>query len=110
MTLTREKLTELVLRQDHVAVHAIGRALVHLLNRQTEEEARANTTRVHNARGFTPGDAYSGALTAKYYLKHRKLQDWQIVLWQKPNAKGVPRIAKYWKQLAEEAKKKAESK
>ena len=44
MKVTRESLTELICRGDAVATHAVGRALVHLLNRQTREEQRDNTT------------------------------------------------------------------
>jgi hypothetical protein len=109
MTLTREKLTDLVLREGPIAERAIGRALVLLLKRQTTEESQANDTRIHNAIGFTPADAYTGTLTAKFYIKHGRLEEWQLKKWQKLNAKGVPRIAKYWKQLAEEAAKKQES-
>jgi hypothetical protein len=107
MTLTREQVVTLVTRQDAVATHAIGRALVHLLNRQTREEARDNTTRNHNTVGFTPADARMGCIHAKYYIKHGELQDWQAAYWQRPNSKGIPRIAKYWRQLAEEAAKKS---
>jgi hypothetical protein len=85
----------------------IGRALVHLLNRQTEAEAKNNTTDNHNMRGFTPADARSGCIGAKYFLKNRTLQDWQIEAWMRPGAHGM-RIAKYWRQLNEEAQKKAE--
>ncbi|MDV7400457.1 hypothetical protein RZS08_54080, partial [Arthrospira platensis SPKY1] len=71
MTVTRESLTALISRKDEVAMHAIGRALVHLLNRQTREEAASNTTRNYNLRGFTPADARQGSIHAKYYIKHR---------------------------------------
>jgi hypothetical protein len=109
MTLTREKLSDLVLREGPIAERAIGRALVLLLKRQTAEESASNDTRVHNAIGFTPADAYTGTLSAKFFIKHGRLEEWQIKKWQKLNAKGVPRIAKYWRQLAEEAEKKQKS-
>lgn len=108
MTVTRESLTALITRNDEVAVHAIGRALVHLLNRQTREEQAANSTRVYNLKGFTGADARQGSIHAKYYIKHRMLMDWQKTYWLKPNRKGVPRLAKYWRQLAEEAQRKAQ--
>ena len=107
---TRDSLTALVLRGDEVAMHAIGRALVHLLDRQTRIEAETNTTRVWNEVGFTGTDGRSGALSAKYYLKHGRLEQWQIDKWTKLNRRGVPRIAKYWKQIDEEAQRKAEEK
>lgn len=104
---TQTTLQQLITRGDTVAMHAIGRALVHLLKRQTEYEQSANITRDYNLRGFTPGDAHSGCITAKYYLKHKKLLDWQIENWTKRNKKGIARLAKYWRQLNEEANKKA---
>jgi hypothetical protein len=110
MKLTRDTVVQLVTRGDEVAMHAVGRALVHLLNRQTREESRDNTTRNLNDVGFTPADARFGSIHAKYFIKHRMLNDWQVAYWVKPNAKGVPRIAKYWRQLAEEAEKRAQQK
>lgn len=107
MRVTRESLTELICRGDAVAMHAIGRALVHLLNRQTNEEQRDNVTKNHNDRGFCPADARQGSIHAKYYIRHKQLQPWQVAYWLKANAKGIPRLAKYWAQINEEAQKKA---
>lgn len=106
MAITRESLTELIMRDDEVGMHAIGRALVHLFRRQTEAERDVNATVEHNMRGFTGADGRQGALTAKYYIKHGKLLDWQMEIWRRENRRGVPRLAKYWKQIAEEAAKK----
>lgn len=102
---TRDKFIELLNGPRQMEV--IGRALVHLFNRQTEAEQAANDTRVWNEMGFTGADGYSGCLSAKYYLKHGKLADWQVERWMKPNKNGIPRIAKYWKQIDEEAQRKA---
>ena len=110
MAVTKASLTALITRNDEVATHAVGRALVHLLNRQTQEEQRDNTTKNYNLRGFTPADARQGSIHAKYYLKHRKLMDWQMAYWLKPNAKGTLRLAKYWRQIDEEARRKASAK
>ena len=107
MRVTRESLTELISRGDAVSMHAIGRALVHLLNRQTQEEARENVTKNHNDRGFTPADARYGSIHAKYYIRHNSLQPWQVAYWLKANAKGIPRLSKYWAQIDQEAQKKA---
>lgn len=107
MRVTRERLTELIRRGDAVAMHAIGRALVHLLNRQTNEEQRENTTKHHNDRGFSPADARLGSIHAKYYIRHKCLQPWQIAYWLRVNSKGVPRLSKYWAQIDQEAQKKA---
>lgn len=108
--ITKAQLTALITRKDEVAMHAVGRALVHLLNRQTTEEANTNTTKNYNLRGFTPADARYGSIHAKYYIKNRMLQDWQVAYWLKPNAKGTLRLAKYWRQIDEEARKKAVAK
>ena len=102
----RDLLHTLVTRSDDVAMHAIGRALVHLFNRQTNFEQANNETNVLNEMGFTGADGRSGCLTAKYYLKHGVLLDWQIGLWTKIGRSGYARIAKYWKQINEEAEKK----
>jgi hypothetical protein len=77
----------------------VGRACVVLFNLQTESEKDINATNVDNGVGFTGADAYSGSLTAKTFLKRGTLDDWQCDRWLKENVNGVPRIAKYWKQL-----------
>jgi hypothetical protein len=104
----RSEYNELINRGDEVAMHAIGRALVHLFRRQTEDEQQSNDTRHTNRRGFTAGDARKGSITAKYYIKHRKLLDWQIEQWLKRDGRGVQRIGKYYRQIAEEAARKAQ--
>lgn len=106
MTLTREKFNELIHRDDDVGMHAVGRALVHLFNRQTADEKVTNDTKVDNGRGFTSGDARSGSISAKFYLKHHRLDDWQLKAWRKPSRKGGSRLGKYFRQIAEEAAKK----
>lgn len=106
MRVTKASLTELISRDDAVATRAVGRALVHLLNRQTRDEQRDNATRNNNDVGFTPADARQGCIHAKYFIKHNTLAAWQMQYWLKPNAKGTLRLAKYWRQLDEEAQKK----
>jgi hypothetical protein len=85
----------------------VGRALVVLFNRQTASEKQTNHTKMHNDIGFTGADAYSGTITAKYYLKHKSLLDWQVRKWTKTDKNGYPRLAKYWKQLDEAARARA---
>ena len=63
----REEFNALITRNDAVGMHAIGRALVHLFRRQTEDEQESNSTRHDNQRGFTSSDARRGSITAKYY-------------------------------------------
>ena len=85
----------------------IGKALVHIFNRQTEAEKANDATQQDNGIGFTGADAFSGSMTAKYFMKHKSLQDWQIDKWTKQDKKGYPRLCKYHKQINEEAEKKS---
>lgn len=85
--------------------HVIGRALVALFHRQTADEKQANHTENTNAIGFSQSDARSGSLTARFYMKHNRLEDWMIEKWMK-DFRGAPRITKYWRQLDEIAKAK----
>jgi len=87
---------------DYVAT-VIGRALVVLLNNQTRDEQASNVTTEHNGIGFTGADAHSGCITAKYFIKHKKLLDWQVARWTNPAKSGFARLAKYHKQLNEAA-------
>lgn len=79
----------------------IGRALVGLFDRQTKSEQYSDTTNEDNGVGFAGCDAYSGSLTAKYFLRHKRLLEWQREIWLKKNKKGVSRLAKYHRQLNE---------
>jgi hypothetical protein len=80
-------------------VRTIGRALVAIFRNQTMEEQANCKTKLLNGRGFTKADGRIGALAAKYYLKNKKLEPWQLQHWLKPNAQGLPRIVKYAAQL-----------
>lgn len=94
-------------RSEKQVEQMVGRALVHLFNRQTEDEKFTDDVKHNNAVGFTPADAKSGSITAKTFLKRKVLLDWQLEIWVKPNTKGIPRIAKYHAQLNQEAKAKS---
>lgn len=85
----------------------VGRALVALFDRQTRDEKAINDTQVWNAVGFSGADGKSGSLTAKYYLKHKKLEDWQVARWTKKGKNGFARLCKYHKQLNDIAEHKA---
>ena len=103
---TRDSLVDLLNKSESKKVEVIGRALVAIFKRQTEVERSANTTNVNNFVGFSGADAQSGSITAKYYIKHKNLLDWQVEKWMKPANNGYPRICKYWQQLDEIAKAK----
>jgi len=79
MQITKDTIQTLLTRNDNIGMHAVGRALLVLLNNKTYDEQRIEATTHNNNRGFTPGDA-------------RRI-----------------RITKYWSQLikAAEAKRKA---
>ena len=49
--------------------------------------------------GFSGADGKSGSLTAKYFLKHGTLLDWQVERWMKPQRNGYARLCKYHRQL-----------
>lgn len=77
----------------------IGKALTALYDYQTTEEQHVNSTLNSNGVGFTGADANSGSRTAKFWLKHHTLLDWQVAMWTKKGSKGYARLAKYHKQL-----------
>lgn len=85
---------------------AICRALVVLHNRQTSDEQAEKDAKYRNNRGFRPAHARMGSLMAEFYLKHGYLTERQINYWRVKGKQGM-RIAIYWRQLLEEAKKKA---
>jgi len=108
MTSLSKKIVDVLVRKDDVGMHAVGRALVHLYNRQTDYEQRNETTVVLNDIGFTSGDGKRGVSMAKYYMRNDRLTPGQVAYWQ-GDAYGKlkrPRITKYWAQLVEEAVKK----
>jgi hypothetical protein len=85
----------------------IGRALVVLLRNQTSDEQAMNTTNEDNGVGFTGADARGGSITAKFWIKNQRLEDWMVDNWTRPNTNGVPRLAKYHRQLNAAAEAKA---
>lgn len=85
----------------------IGRALVHLLNRQTCEEQVSSSTRTSNGIGFTAFDAEAGTLDAHTFKNTGTLAQWQINRWMMIRSSGYPRICSYHRQLNEEAEAKA---
>jgi len=99
-TVTRESITEMLNNPNPKYVEAvIGRALVALLKNQTADEQASAETKEDNGVGFTGADAFGGTLTAKYYIKHKRLLNWQVEKWLKLGGNGYPRLAKYHKQL-----------
>jgi hypothetical protein len=104
---TRESLQKLLDNPNpQFVARVVGKALVVLFNNQTADEKSANTTNKDNGIGFTGADAMRGSLTAKSFMAHNNLLDWQVAIWTKKNNKGFSRLTKYHKQLNEAAKVK----
>lgn len=107
---TRDSLQAMLNNPSQQYVTAVvGRALVALMHRQTESERQTNATAIDNGVGFSGADGRSGTLTAKSFLKHGTLQDWQLARWTAPTRTGFARLTKYAKQLNEIAEAKASS-
>ncbi len=99
-TVTRETLTEMLSNTNPAYVQTvIGRALIVLLKNQTADEQALNQTNEDNGIGFTGADARAGSLTAKYWIKHQRLEDWMVDNWKRVGTKGYSRLAKYHRQL-----------
>jgi hypothetical protein len=102
MIVTKQSLLTMLQTSRERQAQVVGRALVALFLRQTEDEKDANKTNHDNDVGFQHSDAKRGSITAKYFLKHGTLLDWQVEPWLAPQGnKGYPRIAKYSRQLNE---------
>jgi len=108
MPVTRDSLQKMLDDADERKKQVIiGRALVAIFTRQTEMEKNVNGTHVTNNVGFSSADARSGSLTAKYFMKHGKLTEWQVNKWLSPIKTNYSRICKYARQLNEIAEEKA---
>jgi len=104
-TVTRDSIKEMLENSNPAYVQAvIGRALVVLFKNQTADEQESNTTNKDNGIGFTGADAFGGSLTAKFYIKHKRLEQWMVDKWLKAGKNGYPRLAKYHAQLNKAAK------
>lgn len=107
MTVSKEYIQALLIREDAVGMHAVGRALMAVNEYQTRDEQREERTKLHNLEGFTPGDAKRGTSMANFYRNRGFLTPKQVAYWRRPNVRGVPRISKYWRQLQVAAENKA---
>jgi hypothetical protein len=106
---TKESLERLLHSEDaDKQMRACGRALVVLFKLQTASERQSNDTNEDNGVGFTGADGRQGAISAKYFIKHDRLEDWMVEKWIKPGKKGT-RLGKYWKQLNIAANAKADA-
>lgn len=105
---TREWIDNYINTQpDHKVSNMVGRALVALYNRQTPDERQTETATHDNHRGFDAFDAKQGTEAAQYFIKYGCFYlKWQWQQWTRKNKRGIPRIAKYAKQLNEVAEEK----
>lgn len=104
----RVKIENVLVRKDKVGMHAVGRALVHLNNRQTLDEQSSGETLNRNGMGFQPCHAHVGTSMANFYEKRGFLSPKQVNYWQNDSNKlQKARISRYWKQLVEEAELKS---
>jgi hypothetical protein len=106
MPLTANDIVNLLTNNDK----AVGRALLVLRNRQTADEQVSETTRHHNNRGFRPCHARMGTSMANFFEKTGYLTPKQVAYWRTKEKTGKMRIAIYWRQLMEEAERKAAEK
>lgn len=100
MELTKENIIKLLENNDR----AVGRALAVLTERQTFDERETQNTKYCNGVGFMPCDAKMGVSMGQQFNARGTLSEKQVAYWRVRNAKGVMRIAKYWKQLIDAAK------
>lgn len=105
MELTGTQIVDMLRTNDK----AVARALVVLFERQTDDEQATEHTRHHNGRGFRPCHARMGTSMAKFYLQRGFLTPKQIAYWRREGKEGM-RIAIYWKQLLDVARKKQAAK
>lgn len=87
-------------------VLTIGKALVAIYERQTNDEKSALSTTHKNDIGFSAAHARIGSIGAKEFKNNKRLPTWVLKVWEHKDRKGYPRICKYAKQLNEIANEK----
>ena len=87
-------------------IQYIGKALVAIFGNQTQDEKSANSVDTNNNIGFASCDSRDGCITAKYFIKHNTLLDFQVENWL-AEWRGAPRITKYHRQLNDIATSKS---
>jgi len=106
---TKESLNNM-LQNPEKRVLVLGRALLAIYKRQTEQEQNINDTVEHNNVGFTSADAARGSISARYFMHRHTLNERTIAHWMAKTKNGYPRICKYSKQLNEIAIERASKK
>lgn len=94
-TWTKDKIIELLTTNDV----AVGRALVRLNQRQTNDEQVSQDTKHRNNMGFRPCHARMGTIMAEYFSNKGKLSPKQAAYWRVCDKNGNMRIGIYANQL-----------
>jgi hypothetical protein len=84
----------------------LGRALMAIAARQTEDERQQEATKYHNNQGFRPCHAKRGTNMAAFYKRTGFLTPRQLAWWRAATHKQGPRIAVYATQLLKVAAEK----
>lgn len=92
---TVESISEMLRTNDK----AVGRALLALNARQTQDERQSETTRHHNRMGFKPCHAKKGTGMARFYSESGFLTPKQLAYWRTVTPSGKMRIEVYAGQL-----------
>lgn len=98
--LSLEGIVELLMRDDETGRKAVGRALLALNERQTNDEQIEGETKYDNKMGFQKCHARRGTSMANYFRIHGKITDKQWKWWTSTAPGGKrPRILIYAGQL-----------
>jgi hypothetical protein len=101
-TLTRSDIHTVLNRSDK----ALGRALLVLMQFQTEDEKATLQSRHLNMRGFKKADAFRGTKDAAFFAENGYLTEEMVSYWRTVTRQG-PRLNIYWRQLLIAAERKA---
>lgn len=94
----KERIVDLLQNNDK----AVGRALLRLLENQTNDEQVAETVKHRNDKGFRPCHARMGTSMAKFFKSRGFLTEKQVAYWRVRDKNGNMRIAIYANQLLRE--------
>jgi hypothetical protein len=100
--LTKEQLINKLMTDDRW----LGRGLMALAARQTEDERQQEVTKYHNQQGFRPCHAKRGTSMAAFYQRAGFLTPKQKAWWRASTENAGPRIAVYATQLLKVAEQK----
>lgn len=94
----KERIVELLATNDK----AVGRALLRLLQNQTNDEQVAQSVKYRNNQGFRPCHARMGTSMAEFFREKGYLSPKQAAYWRVRDKNGSMRIGIYATQLLKE--------